>query len=430
MEYLKKIISSILIILSTFLGITKIEAGSLSVTVSNPSPIVGSNVIVTVNATDLAGNFSIVSSNGSVLSGGTSSVWIDNSKTTFTFKANAVGSATISVIPKDVADYSTQKPYTTTKTAVVNVKNKPVVVLSSNNYLSTLGVENASLNPEFNKEQLEYTVEMEPGTTKINITGSAEDKTASVEGLGEKEVSEGNNRFEIKTVAQNGNARTYILNVNVKEYNPIEIDIDGLKYRVVRKRSELNPVTNYKETTIQIGEEEVPAYTSEITKYTLIGLKDDKGTINYYIVQGDNRYTLYQEYTFQKIVLYPMEMKQVPKHYQKSVIVLDDREVPVYKLKETSKYALIYGMNVETGKENLYQYNSEENTLQIYTREESEILEIKNEQYKMIGLSLGGACIILLIIIIILIIVICRLKKKTVTKKKLKQKQIEESISE
>lgn len=403
---------------------------------SNQSPIVGSNVIITVNATDLAGNFSIVSSNGAILSGGTSSVWIDNSKTTFTMKANSAGTVTVSVIPKDVADYSTQSAYTTTKSINITVRNKPVVVLSSNNNLSSLHVEGIGLNPEFNKNNLEYSVEMEPGTTKVNIVGSVEDATATVEGLGEKEVIEGSNRFEVKVTAQNGTSKTYIINVNVKEYNPIEVEIDNKKYSVVRKRSELTAPMNYTEAVIKIGEEEVPAYTSEITKYTLVGLKDEMGNIGLYIY-NENNYTLYQEYTFQKIVLYPMEMKNLPKYYQKSIIVLNDKEITAYKLKESSKYALIYGMNVETGKENLYRYNTEENTLQIYTKEESEILEKENEKYQMIGILLAGVSLFLFMVVIILIIVLCkkgknknRIETKHKKKRKLKDMLFEESISE
>lgn len=284
---------------------------------------------------------------------------------------------------------------------------------SKNNYLASLGVDGVALSPEFNREVLEYTVEMEPGTTQINLVGAVEDRTATLEGIGPKEVAEGANRFEVKVTAQNGNVRTYVVIINVKEYNPIEVEVNGKKYRVVRKRSELTAPANYTETTVMMGEEEVPSYYSEITNYTLVGLKDEEGAIGYYIYNAEeNSYTEYQEYTFQRIVLYPIDLKEIPARYQASIVIINDKEVTAYKLKESSKYALIYGMNVETGKTNLYLYNSEENTLQIYYQEEIELLEQEKETYYMIGLCLAGGCLFLFVIVIILIIVIMKKGRK------------------
>lgn len=303
---------------------------------------------------------------------------------------------------------------------------------SKNNYLASLGVEGVGLSSEFNREVLEYTVEMEPGTTAINLVGSVEDGTATLEGIGPKEVAEGANRFEVKVTAQNGNVRTYVVVVNVKEYNPIEAEVSGKKYRVVRKRSELTAPANYTETTVMMGEEEVPSYHSEITNYTLVGLKDEEGNIGYFIYNvEDNSYTEYQEFAFQRIVLYPMETKEIPERYHASIVVINDKEVTAYKLKESSNYALIYGMNVETGKTNLYLYNSEENTLQIYYDEEIKLMEEEKKLYQLIGLCLGGGCLLLLLI---LIIVICKKRKKKDStiearhkkKKEKKKKQLKE----
>ncbi len=433
---MKKVVCNILILFTSFIFINHVKAGSLNVYASSASPIVGSNVIITIQASDIAGQFAITSSNGSILSGGTSSVWIENETKTFTFKANAVGSATVSVVPIDAADFSTNSKYSTTKTAQITVRSQPIVVFSSNNYLSSLGVEGVGIAPEFNRDTLEYTVEMEPGTTHVNIVGSVEDGTARVEGLGEREVNEGANRFEIPVTAQNGNVRTYVVTVNVKEYNPISVEINNQSYTVVRKRSELQAPANYTETTVQMKEEEVPAYYNEITKYTLVGLKDETGKIDLYIYDiGNQTYTKYQEYTFGSVILYPMELEKIPSRYTKTVIVLNDEEVPAYKIKQSSNHALIYGMNVETGKIHLYSYDKEENTLQIYYQDEIEVLEKENQLYFIIGLILGGISLILLII---LIIVLCKRRKKqshssiedTKARHKKKKKKHEEIVEE
>ncbi len=330
----------------------------------------------------------------------------------YTFRAKASGNANIYIQSAVVNGLYDGGLAVNRGSRTVTLKTQAEIEASysKNNYLSSLGVEGVGLSPEFNKEVLEYTVELEPGTTAINLVGSVEDKTATLEGTGPKEVAEGANRFEVKVTAQNGNVRTYVVIVNVKEYNPIEVEVKGQKYRVVRKRSELTAPANYTEASVMMGEEEVPTYYSEITKYTLVGLKDEEGNIGYYIYNAEkNSYIEYQEFAFQRIVLYPMEVKEIPVRYQPAVVVINEKKVNAYKLKEDSKYALIYGMNVETGVSNFYLYNSDENTLQIYFQEEVELLEQEKEKYQLIGLCLGGGCLFLFFI---LIIVLCKKGKK------------------
>ncbi len=337
---------------------------------------------------------------------------LKNKSYNYTFRAKASGNANIYIQSATVNALKSKGLAVNRGSRSVTLKTQAEIEASysKNNYLASLGVEGVGLSPEFNREVLEYTVEMEPGTTAINLVGSVEDRTATLEGVGPKEVAEGANRFEVKVTAQNGNVRTYVVVVNVKEYNPIEVEVSGKKYRVVRKRSELTAPANYAETTVMMGEEEVPSYHSEITNYTLVGLKDEEGNIGYFIYNVENNsYTEYQEFAFQRIVLYPMETKEIPEHYHASIVVINDKEVTAYKLKESSNYALIYGMNVETGKINLYLYNSEENTLQIYYDEEIKLMEEEKELYQLIGLCLGGGCLLLLLI---LIIVICKKGKK------------------
>ena len=426
---MKKYICSSFVLIFTILcfslcGSIKAASASISVQSSSSMVIVGRtfNVTVTVSSDVALANWEYTlaydTSRLELVSGKPYIMDMDLSGSlkkksyNYSFRAKASGSANIYVQSAVVNALNEGGLGVSKGSRTVTLKTQQEIEASysKNNYLSSLGVDGIEqMTPVFNKENLEYSVTLEPGTTTANIIGSVEDNTARIEGLGLKEVGEGANRFEIKVTAQNGNVRTYIVTIHVKEYNPIEVEVDGILYKVVRKRSELTAPSNYNETTVIINEEEVPSYTSEITKYTLVGLKNEEGIIGYYIYDQENHsYKKYQEYSFQRIVLYPMEMKNVPSYYEKTVIVINEEEVPAYKLKASSKYALLYGMNVETGKENLYRYNSEENTLQIYTREECELIEKEKEQYKLIGLCLGRGCLFLLLVIIILIIVICK----------------------
>lgn len=399
---MKKMIKKILLVLAVFFLFENVHAASLGISASNNSVTIGSSVVIRVTASELAGRFSVTSSNGSVLSGGASSTWIENSTQTFTFKANNVGTSTITVTPVDVADYS-GNVYSTSKSITVNVKAKPVIVLSGDNSLSSLGVEGKELSPTFNRDTLEYSVELEPETTSINVLATPSHGGAGIAGAGVREVVDGANRLEVVVTAENGTSRTYVINASVKEYNPIEQIVDGKKYTVVRKKSLLTAPENYNETTIKIGDEEVPAFTSEVTKYTLIGLKNESGNINLYVYK-DGKYMPYTEYTFNKVILYPMELKEsdIPAGYEKTDITYNDQKIIAYKTSELSNYSLLYGMNIETGETNIYMYDEVEDTLQIYNDEEIILLNEKIETLKIVVAVLAGICSFLFLLCIIL----------------------------
>lgn len=399
---MKKIGQIIALALTLFCFQFKVHAGDLSIYASTTSVIVGNSVVITVKGNNIAGKLSLTSSNGGILSGGASAFWIDNSTVTYTFKAVSTGSATVTVKPIDVADYNNGSSYTTSKSVTINVRTKPVIVLSGDNNLSNLGIENYSLTPEFNKDTLEYNVELEPDTSEINISATASHGGATIEGTGTREVTDGDNRLEIKVTAENGSSKTYAINAKVKEYNPIEVNINNEKYTVVRKKSLITPPENYTETTVTINEEEIPAYYSEITKYTLVSLKDANGNQNFYIYQN-GEYHLYKELTFNQMKICLLDIPQIPDGYSKSTIVYNDENLEAYKLNPNSKYAILYGMNVATGEEHYYSYESSENTLQIYHTEEIDLLNEKVEQYVYLIIGLLGLSFIFLIIMLILV---------------------------
>lgn len=432
---MKKYLKMCFLFITMFmLGSVAVNAASLNISASTQNVVRGGSVIVRVTANDVIGKISLTTSNSGVLSGGTSSVWIENETQTYTFKANSAGTATITVNAIDLSDGS-GNPYTAGKSITINVYNPAPVVLSSNNNLASLGVEGKEITPGFSPDTLEYSVEMDPETTKVNVTGSVADGSASVVGLGEREVTDGDNRLEVVVTAQNGTTKTYVLNVKVKEYNPIEVEIDSKKYTVIRKKSQLTAPPNYVESTVKINEEDIHAFHSDITGYTLVGLKDEKGNAGLYVYE-DGKYTLYKEYGFNKVILYPMEAKDgiIPSTYKKTTITLNDEKVVAYKLDGASDYALIYGMNVETGKTNLYMYDDKEDTLQIYTREEVDTLAKKLDTYTLAIACLSGSTAFLLIICIMLLI---RKKKNkddeeikvTKVNKTKKDKKIEQKLA-
>ena len=395
---MKKVISYFICILTIFLiSNQEVEAGSVSLYASSTNVTVGSTVVVTVSAPDVAGNFSITSSNTNVLSGGSSSEWIEGT-VTFSFYAANPGSATIRLNSIDAADYS-GNVFNESRSININVSAKRVIVLSDNNNLASLGIDGTDISPEFNSDTLEYTAMLEAGTDKINITASPADDSASIDGIGEKDVVEGDNDFDITVTAENGASKTYKLKVTVKEYNPVIVKISNKEYTVVRNKKNLTPPENYEETTVKIGNEEVPAYVGKITKYTLVALKDSKGKQNWYVKDKD-KYTLYNEYKFGSTKLYIMELKKIPSGYKKTTIDYNKEKIIAYKNDKKSPYALIYGMNVETGKKNIYMYEEKEGSVQIYNSKY--ISSNESDLYLKILLATSIALVISVIFIIIL----------------------------
>lgn len=89
---------------------------------------------------------------------------------------------------------------------------KVTVLKDSDNALKTLDIENCTLSKEFDKDTTEYSCTVEQNT--INIVGEANSINASIEGLGEKDLSWGSNIVVIKVKAQNEEEKIYTVTVN------------------------------------------------------------------------------------------------------------------------------------------------------------------------------------------------------------------------
>lgn len=420
----KKVLSLLILALSFFGFSTNVYAASLGISASSRSVVNGGSVRVTVNASGLIGKFSITSSNGSVLSGGTSSVWLENESKTYTFSAKSVGNATITVKTLDVADTS-GNPYSGSRSVSINVV-KPREK-STNNNLKSLSVEGYTLSPEFNKDTLEYTVELEASVEKIMVNAEKADSYASLSGGGEITVSEGDNRIEIKVTSETGKEKVYVINAVVKDSNPITTTVDNKELTVVKKASSLTKPDLFEETKIKINEMEVPAFYNEATKTTLVGLRDEKGKIELYIYDQDkNSYQKYLTLIGTEFHLIQKEAKGVPEGYQKVTKKIDDIEYTAYQ-KDKSDFLLLYGTILENGSEGWYSYDTKEKTLQRYNKDivesiTKEYQDIQDTDHKVIiGLAVLSSVLALTTMILAL------RKPRT---KKVSNKEKKEELSE
>ena len=277
-----------------------------------------------------------------------------------------------------------------------NIENKSLTISvvkprekSTNNNLKSLSVEGYTLSPEFNKDTLEYTVELEASVEKIMVNAEKADSYASLSGGGEITVSEGDNRIEIKVTSETGSEKTYVINAVVKDSNPITTTIDNKELTVVKKASSLTKPDLFEETKIQINDMEVPAFYNETTKTTLVGLRDENGKIELYIYdQEKNSYQKYLSLHSTEIHLIQKEAKGTPEGYQKVTKKIDDIEYTAYQ-KDKSDFLLLYGIVLENGNEGWYSYDTKEKTLQRYNKDivesiTKEYQEIQDTDHKVI----------------------------------------------
>lgn len=419
----KKIIGLLILLLVVFMP-NLVYAATLSISASSTTITNGDSVNITVKASGLAGKFSITSSNDKVLSGGISSEWLEDQSKTYKFTSKGLGEATITIKPLDAADLS-GNTFKTSKSITVKVV-KPREK-STNNNLKNLSVEGYSITPEFDKDTLEYTVSLESNIEKIKINATKEDSYASVNGTGEKSVVEGDNIFEIVVTPETGTSKTYKINAIVKDSNPINITINSYQYTLVKRASILTKPDNFEDAKVTINDTEVPAFTNEVTKLTLIGLKDTDGNTNLYKYDSSNKtYSKYETLTSKTKTIIFENTDKVIKDFSKVSVTIDDKVYEAYQNKANKDYILIYGMDLETGSKNWYLYNIKEQSIQTYM---SDIIDGMNnnfdstlKEYKTVLLGMAGLSLILLTISVTQIVSKNKLKQKLVVKETRKQK--------
>ena len=413
----KKILFTVLTFFLTFMFSVKAYASTSISVKSNSSVTVGNTITttVTISSSEALGSWNFVvgydTSKLTLLDNTTQRIvgYGDGSTKsksyTFKFKAKAVGTAKVYIDSASYYTWNEVAENVSKGSKSINVVNKtttPTVSYSKNNNLSSLEIEGYKLEPEFDKDKLEYTITLPKETYKIKLNAKTEDSKASVSGIGEITLVDGENKLEVKVTAENGNVKTYVIKATVEEPNPINVKIDDKEYTVVRKKDGLTIPTNYRETTVDLSGESVLAFYGEITKYNLVALKDENSNINFYIYDNDT-YKLYKELNVNSINIYPYQIDddKILNGYSKDKMDINGMELEI--LTDNKGYPIVYGMNLNKGEISYYTYDAKENTLQRYNNEVSKKLEKENKMYFYISIALGSFCIIELLIMIIIL---------------------------
>ena len=124
----------------------------------------------------------------------------------------------IGYIYLDNAPKTTTVKKTTIATTTTTTKMK-----SDNNYLSSLSVNVGIIN--FDKDVLEYTLEVENNIDRVNIEALPVDKSSVVTGIGEFSLVVGVNDFKVNVISESDKTREYIIHINRKEFEEKNIII-------------------------------------------------------------------------------------------------------------------------------------------------------------------------------------------------------------
>lgn len=436
MKHFASIIIS-LICLVVFPISVNAASGSIRIT-GTSSAVVGNTVSITVTLSsstpigswDMDLNYDrsyleLISTNSE--GGGVSMVNSSSGTTsksyTFRFRALKSGSTRLSMSSYSAyayEDMSAMDISAGTKTVRIMTQEELEASYSKDNDLKSLSVEGFEITPAFDKDVTEYSVVVPENTTEITINAEENDSAASVTGAGTQTVTQGTNTFQIVVRAENGSEKTYNLTVEVKDANPINVTIGDGTLTVVKIKEYL-PVPNaYQETTVNINDFEIPAYTSELTGFTLVGLKDSSGNINLYIYnEEDNTYEIYNELKLSNLTIYPINTDKVLDGYKSGTITINDIEVKSFYVNDDSRFAIIYGINVETGEEGFFKYDKNDQTAIKY---DDEMINVLNEKINLYTYIIFG---FICLFVLMFIILICALKGKKKHKSKNKEKLAE-----
>lgn len=424
---MRKIKYFICLLIVFMIGIGSIEAASFSVKANKTTVVVGNsvNVTVSVSGSDAAGweyclnydtsMFSLTSHSSSCILGGTLA---GNKSVTFKLKSKKSGIATFGLRDASILNDAAESVLKSKGSVTVRAKTQAEIEASysTNADLKSLSVDGYNISPSFSKDTLKYSLEVENEIDKVTIKATKADSSASVAGLGEKELTEGINKFNIVVTAEKGNKKTYVVEITRKELNPINVIVDGKDYTIVRKSDVLEAPTYYASTEISYDGEMVPALKSDITGYTLLGLKDEDGNIALYLYDDiDNSFKLYNQFSTEGVTIIPLETKETIENFEKTKnIKINDVDVNVYVGNYDSSFVLLYGMNAATGKSGWYKYDIDEGTFQRYEKIVTEEKKDNNNLYLIIAMLFGGLSFITIILVVVLIKMNSKLRKKNI----------------
>lgn len=350
---------------------------------------------------------------------------------TAVFKATAEGSATFSA----TSVISNISLVETTKTASGTLTVKTPVVVpakpSTNANLSALTITGGTLTPEFNKNTTEYTVTVENSVATTEITATAADKNAKIEGAGALNLEVGDNEKNIVvTAADKKTTKTYKLKIRratVEEtlaLNPATTVINGELHQLLTDISKITVPDGFKAATAVYNGIDVGVFKSEDEKYTIYPItKSADASTDYYVYKSlrDEFVPLNYVNVLGKMYIlldYP-ENYAIPSGYYETAVQIGEKTVNVLCSEDEALKDIYFLYCYFDGTEQFFSYDTTDSSVQRSPNLTVEMDEqsaaptgIKGVIYKfrsldrltkILALALGGCAVIIIVLSVLLI---------------------------
>ena len=399
------------------LSYVQAASGSVSVSVSDASPVVGNKFTVTIKLncsegvgsalvyidynSSYLGNLSVKSSSTVNTNGNRILIDPTENKTvtiTATLTAKKIGKASVHITIDEWynydADYIADKSVTKNIEIIAKSGNNPTTPnLSKDASIASLSVEGLVLENEFESDISEYTLYAPANTAILKVNAKASSAKAKIEKT-EFPVNEGWNRIEVVCVAESGDKKIYVLNVYVEE-KPVVFFQDNT-LGAVRNVDRISIPEGFEAEKISVQGEEITVFNKGAL--SLIYLVDSAGQADFYILDkarneviqryapvsiDGGSYQLinsnYEEYTSMNDLFVPYK------------VYIGEKGIDGWKYRDPSlnEYAIIQLMNDE-GETRLYSYDLIEKTLQRYTLPKAEEKSTPLSQYLSYSAGVAG----------------------------------------
>lgn len=423
MQLIKKLGIIFTLIVSLLLPLNSVHAASFGVSASNNGK---GKAIVSISG-NVVGNFSIQAGNAYTTAyidniGDGATVELTTGAGTFTVVVTALNasdssynlldgqsaSCTVTVtVPSNPNGSSggsggipanqpsdSSAPTETPSSSSTTTQTKEETQKSSNNNLSSITLDHGDLQPAFNPNTTDYTVDLDYTYTSIHVEASVEDSKASIiQGTGDHELNEGDNSIAIVVQAEDHSVKTYNINVKVQASPDLTLKLDNEDYKVISNYKDVTLPETFEDSKITINDVEVRCVRSQT--YNLVLLYLNKGDENkFYIydeasnkVLGEYVTLSYNEKTY---VVYPVDEGQKNKKgFIFATMTIQDKEIAGWKYEDEKEadFFVIYLVNDQGAKE-YYRYDTVENSLQ---RLESEPTIVQDQLDPVIFYVIGGA---------------------------------------
>ena len=131
-------------------------------------------------------------------------------------------------------------------------------VKSTDNYLNSLQVKGFTLSPEFDKQNLEYTIKEEVNTNELEIEAKASNEKAQISGIGKIKIENDKNEYRIDVTAESGTVRTYIIKFKKDKSsntikNEIEVDKNDIDPTQIGNEQNNNTQENNNKPNSKVG---------------------------------------------------------------------------------------------------------------------------------------------------------------------------------